>query len=992
MKSFIEYLEENCIKYSKETAIISQARKKGISYSQLWEFSGKVYAWLKQAHIGKEDMVLINLPRGIRIITTMVGVIRSGAAFTIVEYRYPKERVEYIKNDCKCKLVINAELYEQMMLSDSYGGYEKTDPHDAAFAVYTSGSTGNPKGVLHEFGKLSQIAEHASKYVVADLPAQSKAAWIAPFNFVGAILFAAEALMGGFCLYIVQYDTVKDISKLSSYLIDNRVAFSFFPPSLLRVYNKISPYLKKILVGSEPCNGIYNENIKILNAYASSEFGLEIATFDIDKPYDITPAGTNKLGINPFIIDEDGNKVPNGETGEVCIFNEFTRGYINLPEKTAEVFRNKIYHTGDIGFINEDGLLVVLGRKDDMIKINGNRVEPAEIEFGIRQVFGVNNVLAKGFNQDNRSFICVYFLRKEVETLGLIDGDGKLTFTPAEAAARLSDKLPYYMIPLHYIVLEEFPKNQNGKVVRGELAAPEMGRINDEYEMPEDKIEEYFCSLYEKVLNVERVGRNDDFYSLGGDSLSSIELISQCNIEGMTVSEIFNLRTPHRLKEFYYDNLKSDSMPLKEKNEKAMKHNQMLLPEMETVLGVQEIIPDSTMWNLPILLKLKKGVDPEKLAKAIDMVIEHHPVYSTEIVYDDYSSLKQRYNPEILNKTVITDISDRDFAELKKTLVKPFSPEHAPYYRSFIYRTSDAAYLFMDHYHLISDGTSLNILFHQISECYKDPSFEIPADYYYLMVREEEKKKREDESSKIVNYYRDFWKTYFVDNDTDIMVKPENSGGTLSRSEIYTNTLSISKNRLKEAVCGLSENEFFLVTCLLSIAKYNNKQSSYFQWTYNGRDSVEKNQMTGLLFKSLPIASLWSDKETIDHLFNDVKEQVRFTVANNSIKLNSVAGAKVDYCLFFLFQKNVFSKDSFDLAEELIPVNSGENVPESLIEMKVIDNDAADKYYYSIEFDVSWYNMKFAETFFDFFDRIALRLADIKDPQNICIKDFLDRI
>ena len=98
MKSFIEYLEENCIKYSKETAIISQARKKGISYSQLWEFSGKVYAWLKQAHIGKEDMVLINLPRGIRIITTMVGVIRSGAAFTIVEYGYPKERVEYMKN------------------------------------------------------------------------------------------------------------------------------------------------------------------------------------------------------------------------------------------------------------------------------------------------------------------------------------------------------------------------------------------------------------------------------------------------------------------------------------------------------------------------------------------------------------------------------------------------------------------------------------------------------------------------------------------------------------------------------------------------------------------------------------------------------------------------------------------------------------------------------------------------------------------------------
>ena len=138
-------------------ALTDERHPRGISRRQVDELSGKVYAWLRAQNIGKEDFVLICMPRGGIALVAILGVWKAGAAFTLVEDSYPPERIAFIKKDCGCKAVIDLRAWNEILKTDALSGYERTDIHDAAFAIYTSGTTGNPKGVLHEYGSVKMV-------------------------------------------------------------------------------------------------------------------------------------------------------------------------------------------------------------------------------------------------------------------------------------------------------------------------------------------------------------------------------------------------------------------------------------------------------------------------------------------------------------------------------------------------------------------------------------------------------------------------------------------------------------------------------------------------------------------------------------------------------------------------------------------------------------------------------------------------------------------
>ena len=154
MKSFVEKFEENVRKNPNKPLFFDDMNVKGISYAKINEVSGKIYAYLSSKGIGKEDFVLINLPRGVQPVMALVGVWKAGAAFTIVEDNYAPDRIEFIRKDCNCKAEINKDNWNEIMNMEFKDGYVNANLHDAAFAIYTSGTTGNPKGVLHEYGNI----------------------------------------------------------------------------------------------------------------------------------------------------------------------------------------------------------------------------------------------------------------------------------------------------------------------------------------------------------------------------------------------------------------------------------------------------------------------------------------------------------------------------------------------------------------------------------------------------------------------------------------------------------------------------------------------------------------------------------------------------------------------------------------------------------------------------------------------------------------------
>ena len=210
-----------------------------VTYAQLMNLSGRVYHYLKKLDIGREDMVNILLPRGVDPFIAMIGIWRAGAACVILEEGYPAERVKFIQNDCGCRLVIDRTVWQEAMACEPLEGWETADDHDAAFAVYTSGSTGNPKGVLHEYGNVDRAAE-------IDLT-MTDFALISPLNFVASIFGSLSVLHDGGTLFVIPWSVARDPSAVKECFVRHGISQTVIAPSVFHLYREI-PSLETIIV------------------------------------------------------------------------------------------------------------------------------------------------------------------------------------------------------------------------------------------------------------------------------------------------------------------------------------------------------------------------------------------------------------------------------------------------------------------------------------------------------------------------------------------------------------------------------------------------------------------------------------------------------------------------------------------------------------------------------------------------------------------------
>ena len=426
MRRFLERFSDIVSRYPDRIAF--KDGKEQLSYQELDKESGRVYRYLKEQDIGKEQFVTIYMEKNVHFPSAMLGVSKAGAAYILIEEGYPAARVDYIKKDSGSLLTIDKELMEHILKNyEPMSGYEETDLHDAAYAVYTSGSTGNPKGVLHEYGNLDQCAHTAAEKPDYE---ESILGFPAAINFVATQLYLLPALVTATTVFLISGDLMRNFAGLQKLLLEEKIETMFFPPSYLRHYDHPSPYLKMVITGSAPAYGIYYpEGPAVKNNYAMSETGFFVFEGILEKSFDNAPVGKPVLDIDLYLIREDESIVEGVGEGELCFENEFVRGYLNLPEQTKKAFRPMkdqpekiLFHTNDMVRREEDGRYYIVGRIDDMIKIDGNRIEPGEIEAGVKRVTGLSDVMAKGFQEKDRAYVAAYFLRDEAEGKGIWDG------------------------------------------------------------------------------------------------------------------------------------------------------------------------------------------------------------------------------------------------------------------------------------------------------------------------------------------------------------------------------------------------------------------------------------------------------------------------------------------------------------------------------------------------------------------------------------------
>ena len=194
MEYIIEKLRQYAGKRPEEAILFDDAHGRGVTYAQMEDMSGRVYAALKQKGIGREDFVLLNLPRGVLPVIAMIGVWKAGAAWVLVEDTYAPERINYIRKDCGCRFELNADNWADVMHTAPLDGYEMPDEHDAAYAIYTSGTTGNPKGVRHEYGNLNRAIESIKLGGEIPFDGRDRLAMLAPMNFVASVIVILSAL------------------------------------------------------------------------------------------------------------------------------------------------------------------------------------------------------------------------------------------------------------------------------------------------------------------------------------------------------------------------------------------------------------------------------------------------------------------------------------------------------------------------------------------------------------------------------------------------------------------------------------------------------------------------------------------------------------------------------------------------------------------------------------------------------------------------------
>ena len=508
--------------------------------------------------IKANDVVAIHLERSHKLIAFQLAVLKIGAVFLPVDKRYPKDRIEYMCSDCEVKLFISDELDKTSIKANiiSLSEFESeqstvtaqtVNNQNVCYIIYTSGSTGTPKGCmltgkgLLNFCKNNNTLETLSKY---------NSNVFACVNSVSFDYFIAESLLpltNGFTTVMLDDSESTVQEQFLDALVKNKINVVMTTPTRLNIYfddkNNCEPLhrLTCICTSGEPLTPellaqMYEKapNAQIYNPIGPSECSVWDIGGKLNRNDGIDiHIGKPIANTQIYIVDKYMQPTPIGVTGE-------------LPELTAEKFidnpfgKGKLYKTGDLAYWREDGNIVYVGRNDFQVKIRGLRIELGEIENAICGIDGISQaVVVVRKNIEGRQLICALYTGEEKSAQVI--------------RSHIGEKLPKYMLPHIFTHLDEMPLTSSGKINRKALPEVDLYAIdtNSEYVAPENEQQKELCRLIESILGCEKVGINDNFFDIGGDSLKAIEFVSEAHNEGLyfKLQNVFDYPTAKALNE-----------------------------------------------------------------------------------------------------------------------------------------------------------------------------------------------------------------------------------------------------------------------------------------------------------------------------------------------------------------------------------------------------------------------------------------------------------
>ena len=559
-----------CISYFAQTqpnheALVATDAK--FTYKEMDEVTNRIARALRQQGVRERDRVALLLPRTSRLILSLFGVLKSGAAYIPCDPEYPADRIKLILEDSEARYIITtadrldsvpadkAIDVETLIASEATTDAVMTDitGDDLAYLIYTSGSTGRPKGVMlrHE-GICNYLYGHpANVFANGVLTDAKRVLSVTTISFDAALQDIGMAFYNGKTLIVATEEQANNPLDLATLINEQHINMVSGTPSRWQTW----------LTSPDFCQAI--ANIAICRA-GGEKFSDQLLTqmrsvtkariFNCYGPTEITVASNNKeltnaelvtvgkpqLNVKEFIVDQDGNELPVGVVGELYIGGRgVARGYNNLDQMTRERFieyhGERIYKSGDYAKWLPDGDVVILGRTDHQIKLRGLRIELGEIENVMLKVKGLKKVVILIRKLNDKEHLCAYYTADR-------------EIAPDALKAEISKSLTQYMVPTAYLQLKEMPMTPNGKTDVKALPEPQLA-ITSAYEAPANDTERTFCDIFAGILQMDKVGATDNFFELGGTSLVVTRVIIEADKAGMHVAygDVFANPTPRKL-------------------------------------------------------------------------------------------------------------------------------------------------------------------------------------------------------------------------------------------------------------------------------------------------------------------------------------------------------------------------------------------------------------------------------------------------------------
>ncbi|ANN20077.1 non-ribosomal peptide synthetase [Amycolatopsis orientalis] len=634
-----------------EVAVVDGDRT--LTYGELAEQAERLAGYLHDRGVRRGDRVAVVLDRSPELIATLLAVWKAGAAYVPVDPAYPVDRVQFMLADSAPAAVVCAERYRDAVLDTGLAPIILDDPRtrrevadsarlsvvtsaeDLAYVMYTSGSTGTPKGVAVSHGNVAALTGEPGWRVGpgdAVLLHASHAFDISLFELWVPLLSGARVVLAG--------SGAVDGAALAAHVAAG-VTAAHLTAGAFRVLADESPEsvagLREVLTGGDavPLAAVERvrrvcPDVRVRHLYGPTEATL-CATWWLLEPGDETgavlPIGRPLAGRRVYVLDAFLRPVPAGVAGELYVAGAgVAQGYLGRPVLTAERFvadpfvsGGRMYRTGDLAYWTDQGALAFAGRADDQVKIRGYRVEPGEIEAVLAGLPGVGQavVLAKGEH-----------------LIGYVVAEAGQDADPVRLRELLGETLPEFMVPAVVLVLDELPLTVNGKVDRRALPEPDFASKSVGRE-PVTEAERVLCGVFADVLGLDRVGVEDSFFELGGDSISSMQVAARARREGISLTprQVFEHRTPERLA--------------------ALAQEAVTAPRVEAVTGVGEIPRTPVMRALgddalrpgfaqARVVVTPAGMNPDALVDALRAVLDTHDLLRARVEPDGRLIVRER--------------------------------------------------------------------------------------------------------------------------------------------------------------------------------------------------------------------------------------------------------------------------------------------------------------------------------------------------------------